>query len=125
MQPAGIIFQHFSKGLPESRLPEAIKRCRASVGSRTARAGGLEEREKKAWESVPEYLEILKDKSIFFMGDNLLEVSRRPGPRARARARLNARAPPDWPRAKRGRLSKVHVVYFLPDPGRCNFQRAF
>ena len=31
--------------------------------------------EKKAWESVPEYLEILKDKSIFFMGDNLLEVS--------------------------------------------------
>jgi len=36
---------------------------------------GLEERERKAWESVQEYLDILKDKTIFFMGDNLLEVS--------------------------------------------------
>lgn len=36
---------------------------------------GLEEREQKAWDSVKEYLEIMKDKSIFFMGDNLLEVS--------------------------------------------------
>jgi light-independent protochlorophyllide reductase subunit N len=36
---------------------------------------GLEEREKQAWESVKDYLEILKDKTIFFMGDNLLEVS--------------------------------------------------
>mmetsp|Transcript_56664 Transcript_56664/g.104903 ORF Transcript_56664/g.104903 Transcript_56664/m.104903 type:complete len:557 (-) Transcript_56664:80-1750(-) len=36
---------------------------------------GLEEREQKAWESAQEYLDIVKGKSIFFMGDNLLEVS--------------------------------------------------
>jgi len=36
---------------------------------------GLEERERQAWESIKDYLEIVKDKSIFFMGDNLLEVS--------------------------------------------------
>jgi light-independent protochlorophyllide reductase subunit N len=36
---------------------------------------GLEEREQQAWESCKDYLEILKGKSIFFMGDNLLEVS--------------------------------------------------
>jgi light-independent protochlorophyllide reductase subunit N len=36
---------------------------------------GLEEREAKAWASAKDYLEIIKDKSIFFMGDNLLEVS--------------------------------------------------
>lgn len=36
---------------------------------------GLEEREHQAWESAKDYLEILKDKTIFFMGDNLLEVS--------------------------------------------------
>eukprot|EP00933_Yihiella_yeosuensis_P071469 TRINITY_DN79674_c0_g1_i1.p1 TRINITY_DN79674_c0_g1~~TRINITY_DN79674_c0_g1_i1.p1 ORF type:complete len:566 (+),score=124.33 TRINITY_DN79674_c0_g1_i1:64-1761(+) len=36
---------------------------------------GLEEREQQAWEASKDYLEILKDKSIFFMGDNLLEVS--------------------------------------------------
>ncbi|CAE8617779.1 unnamed protein product, partial [Polarella glacialis] len=36
---------------------------------------GLAEREQQAWDSCKDYLEILKDKSIFFMGDNLLEVS--------------------------------------------------
>eukprot|EP00448_Togula_jolla_P008605 CAMPEP_0170615978 /NCGR_PEP_ID=MMETSP0224-20130122/25628_1 /TAXON_ID=285029 /ORGANISM="Togula jolla, Strain CCCM 725" /LENGTH=557 /DNA_ID=CAMNT_0010941751 /DNA_START=67 /DNA_END=1740 /DNA_ORIENTATION=- len=36
---------------------------------------GLAEREQQAWDSVKEYLEILDGKSIFFMGDNLLEVS--------------------------------------------------
>jgi len=36
---------------------------------------GLEEREKQAWESCQEYLDILKGKSIFFMGDTPLEVS--------------------------------------------------
>jgi len=36
---------------------------------------GLEEREQQAWDSAKDYLEILKDKTIFFMGDNLLEVS--------------------------------------------------
>lgn len=36
---------------------------------------GLEEREAQAWKSASDYLEILKGKSIFFMGDNLLEVS--------------------------------------------------
>lgn len=36
---------------------------------------GLEERERAAWQAAKEYTEILKDKTIFFMGDNLLEVS--------------------------------------------------
>eukprot|EP00929_Paragymnodinium_shiwhaense_P102893 TRINITY_DN6611_c0_g1_i1.p1 TRINITY_DN6611_c0_g1~~TRINITY_DN6611_c0_g1_i1.p1 ORF type:complete len:583 (+),score=180.43 TRINITY_DN6611_c0_g1_i1:117-1865(+) len=36
---------------------------------------GLEEREAKAWESAKDLTAILKDKSAFFMGDNLLEVS--------------------------------------------------
>nr|BBK20594.1 protochlorophyllide reductase subunit N [Cryptomonas sp. SAG 977-2f] len=35
----------------------------------------LEEREKKIWKSLENYLELLVDKSIFFMGDNLLELS--------------------------------------------------
>jgi light-independent protochlorophyllide reductase subunit N len=33
------------------------------------------EREKNIWESLGDYLELIKGKSIFFMGDNLLEIS--------------------------------------------------
>jgi light-independent protochlorophyllide reductase subunit N len=36
---------------------------------------GLEEREKKMWESLEEYLKLVSKKSVFFMGDNLLELS--------------------------------------------------
>ena len=36
---------------------------------------GLEEREEKIWESLDDYLQIVKGKSIFLMGDNLLEIS--------------------------------------------------
>jgi len=36
---------------------------------------GLEKREKEVWDSLSEYLALVKGKSIFFMGDNLLEVS--------------------------------------------------
>lgn len=36
---------------------------------------GLEEREEKIWESLEDYLQIIRGKSIFFMGDNLLEIS--------------------------------------------------
>ena len=36
---------------------------------------GLAEREQKIWESLEEYLAIVRGKSVFFMGDNLLEVS--------------------------------------------------
>lgn len=36
---------------------------------------GLEEREKQLWESLNEYIEIVRGKSVFFMGDNLLEIS--------------------------------------------------
>jgi len=36
---------------------------------------GLEEREKKVWKSLEDYLELVTNKSVFFMGDNLLEVS--------------------------------------------------
>ena len=36
---------------------------------------GLEEREQKIWEGLEEYLKIVRNKSVFFMGDNLLEIS--------------------------------------------------
>lgn len=36
---------------------------------------GLEEREQKIWDTLQDYIELLNGKSVFFMGDNLLEVS--------------------------------------------------
>jgi light-independent protochlorophyllide reductase subunit N len=39
------------------------------------RSSGLEERERKIWNSLEEYLELIVNKSVFFMGDNLLEIS--------------------------------------------------
>ena len=36
---------------------------------------GLDERESNIWNGLKEYLELVKGKSVFFMGDNLLEVS--------------------------------------------------
>jgi light-independent protochlorophyllide reductase subunit N len=36
---------------------------------------GLEEREAQIWDSLEDYLELIRGKSVFFMGDNLLEVS--------------------------------------------------
>jgi light-independent protochlorophyllide reductase subunit N len=36
---------------------------------------GLEEREKKIWDGLEDYLQIIRGKSVFFMGDNILEIS--------------------------------------------------
>ena len=36
---------------------------------------GLKEREEKIWESLSDYLQLVQGKSVFFMGDNLLEIS--------------------------------------------------
>ena len=36
---------------------------------------GLEERENQIWQNLEDYVKIVKGKSVFFMGDNLLEVS--------------------------------------------------
>lgn len=36
---------------------------------------GLKEREQKIWDSLEDYLKIVRGKSVFFMGDNLLEIS--------------------------------------------------
>nr|YP_010478988.1 protochlorophyllide reductase subunit N [Lietzensia polymorpha]UVI61293.1 protochlorophyllide reductase subunit N [Lietzensia polymorpha] len=36
---------------------------------------GLEEKENKVWKNLQNYTDLLKGKSIFFMGDNLLEIS--------------------------------------------------
>jgi light-independent protochlorophyllide reductase subunit N len=36
---------------------------------------GLEEREQQMWETLRDYLDLVRGKSVFFMGDNLLEVS--------------------------------------------------
>nr|YP_009426047.1 protochlorophyllide reductase ChlN subunit [Deparia viridifrons]ASU94671.1 protochlorophyllide reductase ChlN subunit [Deparia viridifrons] len=36
---------------------------------------GLEERENQIWKNLSDYLEVITGKSVFFMGDNLLEIS--------------------------------------------------
>jgi light-independent protochlorophyllide reductase subunit N len=36
---------------------------------------GLEEREKKIWATLEDFLKLIRGKSVFFMGDNLLEIS--------------------------------------------------
>ena len=36
---------------------------------------GLLEREKQIWDSLEDYLSLVRGKSVFFMGDNLLEIS--------------------------------------------------
>nr|YP_636520.1 ChlN subunit of protochlorophyllide reductase [Zygnema circumcarinatum]Q32RK6.1 RecName: Full=Light-independent protochlorophyllide reductase subunit N; Short=DPOR subunit N; Short=LI-POR subunit N [Zygnema circumcarinatum]AAX45806.1 ChlN subunit of protochlorophyllide reductase [Zygnema circumcarinatum] len=36
---------------------------------------GLEEREAQVWKGLQDYLDLVRGKSVFFMGDNLLEVS--------------------------------------------------
>jgi light-independent protochlorophyllide reductase subunit N len=36
---------------------------------------GLAEREQAIWESIDDYVSLLRGKSVFFMGDNLLEIS--------------------------------------------------
>ena len=36
---------------------------------------GLQTREQKVWDNLESYCEILRGKSVFFMGDNLLEIS--------------------------------------------------
>jgi len=36
---------------------------------------GLDEREAQIWESVEDYVSLIRGKSVFFMGDNLLEIS--------------------------------------------------
>ncbi len=36
---------------------------------------GLAEREAKIWESLEDYLALIRGKSVYFMGDNLLEIS--------------------------------------------------
>nr|YP_009549145.1 protochlorophyllide reductase ChlN subunit [Haplopteris elongata]AYW16207.1 protochlorophyllide reductase ChlN subunit [Haplopteris elongata] len=36
---------------------------------------GLEERENQLWKNVEDYIEVIKGKSVFLMGDNLLEIS--------------------------------------------------
>lgn len=38
-------------------------------------AEGLEKREKQIWENLKDYLDLIRGKSVFFMGDNLLEIS--------------------------------------------------
>jgi light-independent protochlorophyllide reductase subunit N len=38
-------------------------------------AQGLEEREEVVWKNLEDYLKLVRGKSVFFMGDNLLEIS--------------------------------------------------
>nr|YP_009548290.1 protochlorophyllide reductase ChlN subunit [Onychium japonicum]AYW14836.1 protochlorophyllide reductase ChlN subunit [Onychium japonicum] len=36
---------------------------------------GLEERETQIWKNIKDYIQLIEGKSVFFMGDNLLEIS--------------------------------------------------
>ena len=36
---------------------------------------GLKEREEQIWSNLEDYLTLVRGKSVFFMGDNLLEIS--------------------------------------------------
>ncbi|MEA5597691.1 ferredoxin:protochlorophyllide reductase (ATP-dependent) subunit N [Rivularia sp. UHCC 0363] len=36
---------------------------------------GLDEREAQIWENIEDYVKLIRGKSVFFMGDNLLEIS--------------------------------------------------
>nr|YP_009547342.1 photochlorophyllide reductase subunit N [Adiantum tricholepis]AYW14998.1 photochlorophyllide reductase subunit N [Adiantum tricholepis] len=36
---------------------------------------GLEARERRIWKNIEDYIQVIKGKSVFFMGDNLLEIS--------------------------------------------------
>jgi len=36
---------------------------------------GLDEREQQIWDGMEDYLQLIRGKSVFFMGDNLLEIS--------------------------------------------------
>ena len=36
---------------------------------------GLEDRETQVWEQLEDYVKLIRNKSVFFMGDNLLEIS--------------------------------------------------
>jgi light-independent protochlorophyllide reductase subunit N len=36
---------------------------------------GLEEREREVWKSLEDYIALIRGRSVFFMGDNLLEIS--------------------------------------------------
>ncbi|MGB7377879.1 MAG: nitrogenase component 1, partial [Rivularia sp. (in: cyanobacteria)] len=36
---------------------------------------GLDEREAQIWENLEDYVKLIRGKSVFFMGDNLLEIS--------------------------------------------------
>jgi light-independent protochlorophyllide reductase subunit N len=36
---------------------------------------GLEERKQHMWETLKNYLDLVRGKSVFLMGDNILEVS--------------------------------------------------
>ena len=35
----------------------------------------IKEREEKIWKGLEDYLQLVRGKSVFFMGDNLLEIS--------------------------------------------------
>jgi light-independent protochlorophyllide reductase subunit N len=55
-----------------------IEKICFALGKTPAQNGNisiLEEREKKIWEGLEEYLSLVRGKSVFFMGDNLLEIS--------------------------------------------------
>nr|YP_009313639.1 Protochlorophyllide reductase subunit N [Helminthocladia australis]SCW21893.1 Protochlorophyllide reductase subunit N [Helminthocladia australis] len=39
------------------------------------KASGLQDRENQIWDNLEEYLKLIRGKSVFFMGDNLLEIS--------------------------------------------------
>jgi nitrogenase molybdenum-iron protein alpha/beta subunit len=64
--------QKSSNSLAEAKAkPQMSGKHKLVLSSRSL----LEEREQKIWDSLEEYLALVRGKSVFFMGDNLLEIS--------------------------------------------------
>jgi light-independent protochlorophyllide reductase subunit N len=59
-----IYYSILSEGHPLSKLSEILDFKRS-----------LKKREKKVWDTLEEYISLIRGKSVFFMGDNLLEIS--------------------------------------------------
>jgi light-independent protochlorophyllide reductase subunit N len=60
------------------KTPALSQNSAGGCGQKPQMAGSqtlLEEREAKIWEGLEDYLSLIRGKSVFFMGDNLLEIS--------------------------------------------------
>jgi light-independent protochlorophyllide reductase subunit N len=60
---------------PTAKTKDTIQIGRQSQQNLTSLQHLLDTREEEIWNSVEDYLQLIRGKSVFFMGDNLLEIS--------------------------------------------------